>query len=283
MKTIGFVDYYISEWHANNYPAWIEAANRVLGTDYRVSYAWAERDVSPVDGVSTDEWCAKFGVTKCESIDELCQRADVIMILSPSDPDKHLGYARAVFPYGKRVYVDKTFAPDLRTAKEIFALADKYNTPFFSTSALRYASELADFADVRDLIVTGGGGSPEEYIIHQAEIAIKLTGIRPTSVTVVSQGKQRVFSAVGEDKMGETRKVTFVFAPPLPFSICAQDSAGKGKYAVIRSDFFAALLVNILKLYECGSAPFEGEETLDVMALRDALLGEMHDAEVAGK
>ena len=24
MKTIGFVDYYISEWHANNYPVWIK-------------------------------------------------------------------------------------------------------------------------------------------------------------------------------------------------------------------------------------------------------------------
>ena len=26
MKKIGFVDYYLSEWHANNYPAWIEEA-----------------------------------------------------------------------------------------------------------------------------------------------------------------------------------------------------------------------------------------------------------------
>ena len=38
MKKIGFVDYYISEWHANNYPAWIDA----LGCDYKVTHAWAE-------------------------------------------------------------------------------------------------------------------------------------------------------------------------------------------------------------------------------------------------
>lgn len=24
MKKIGFIDYYLSEWHANNYPIWIK-------------------------------------------------------------------------------------------------------------------------------------------------------------------------------------------------------------------------------------------------------------------
>ena len=37
-KKIGFVDYYISEWHANHYPEWIAQANEVLGTDYEVAY-----------------------------------------------------------------------------------------------------------------------------------------------------------------------------------------------------------------------------------------------------
>ena len=27
MGKIGFIDYYISEWHANNYPAWLKQAN----------------------------------------------------------------------------------------------------------------------------------------------------------------------------------------------------------------------------------------------------------------
>ena len=48
MKKIGFVDYYISEWHANNYPEWIKRASEKLGTDYLVSYAWAEENLSPV-------------------------------------------------------------------------------------------------------------------------------------------------------------------------------------------------------------------------------------------
>ena len=61
MKKIGFVDYFISEWHANNYPAWIERICADMGVDYKIAYAWAELDVSPVDGVSTAQWCEKFG------------------------------------------------------------------------------------------------------------------------------------------------------------------------------------------------------------------------------
>ena len=34
MKKIGFVDYYISEWHANNYPLWIKEACEKAGLDY---------------------------------------------------------------------------------------------------------------------------------------------------------------------------------------------------------------------------------------------------------
>ena len=41
MKTIGFVDYYISEWHADNYPKWIKEANEKLGEDFKLEYVWA--------------------------------------------------------------------------------------------------------------------------------------------------------------------------------------------------------------------------------------------------
>ena len=31
MKIIGFVDYYLSEWHANNYVGWLKEASEKLG------------------------------------------------------------------------------------------------------------------------------------------------------------------------------------------------------------------------------------------------------------
>ena len=38
MKKIGFIDYYISEWHANNYPAWMKDACEKLGYEYDHEY-----------------------------------------------------------------------------------------------------------------------------------------------------------------------------------------------------------------------------------------------------
>lgn len=268
MKTVGFVDYCLDEWHANNYPAWIEEANKILGTDYRVTYAWAEKEL----GIGTAAWCEKFGATPCATVEELCEKSDVIFILAPSNPEKHLEYARRVFPCGKRVYVDKTFAPDHKEAEEIFAIAKQYGTPFFSTSALRYATELDEIGSVRHLMVTGGGGNLPEYIIHQAEMAVKLTGIHSASVNVSAQGEQRVISVKGEGRDGKPVDITFLFAPALPFLVCAETVEGNSRYRAIKSGFFVLLLTDILRFFESGIVSFDTEETLAVMALRDAIL-----------
>ena len=120
MIKIGFIDYFLSEWHANNYPAWIKET----GKDFEVAYAWAEKNVSPYDGVTTDQWCKTMGVQRCGSIAEVCEKSDVIVILSPDDPVNHLPYAKIVFPYGKPTYIDKPFAHTREDAEEMLALAE---------------------------------------------------------------------------------------------------------------------------------------------------------------
>ena len=122
MKKIGFVDYYISEWHANNYPEWIKNAAQKLGAEYEVAYAWAELDLSPVYNETTDEWCAKMGVEKCETIAELCEKSDFIIVLAPSNPEKHLQYAKTVLKYGKRTYIDKTFSTEITPANLLLSI-----------------------------------------------------------------------------------------------------------------------------------------------------------------
>jgi type II pantothenate kinase len=42
-----------------------------------VAYCFAELDVSLKYGGTTDEWCEKYGVTKCESIDELAKMGSI--------------------------------------------------------------------------------------------------------------------------------------------------------------------------------------------------------------
>ena len=264
MKKIGFVDYYISEWHANNYPVWIEA----LGCDYKVTHAWAEQDVSPVDGRSTDGWCESFGVSRCSSIDELCRNCDAIVILAPSNPEKHLGYAEAVLPYGKPTYIDKTFAPDLETAKKIFAIAERYGTPFFSTSALRYADELTALLGGDNYIITGGGSNFPEYCIHTVEMAVKLLGDKVAEVDVKSQGAERICSLVTENG----RKATLIYAPAMPFTVACDKADGTAAYCAITSAFFVSLMKDIIRFFDSGKPSFDGRETLEAMRVRDAVV-----------
>ena len=260
MKKIGLVDYYISEWHANHYPAWIKELDR----GYEVAYAWAEEEVSPVDGVTTGEWCEKMGITRCATLQELCTVCDNVIILAPSNPEKHYEYAKAVLPFGKPTYIDKTFAPDLKTAKAMFGLG---GAPFFSTSALRYAAELREFAEAQNLTLTGGGRSFEEYSVHLVEMAVVLLRQPVKSVEVKTVGGHKFCFITGQ----KGRTVNLVYAPGMGYSVSALQE-GKERQLAVNSDFFKALMAEILNFFESGKPPVAECETLEVMALRDRLM-----------
>lgn len=271
MKKIGFVDYYISEWHANNYPAWIAQACEKAGVDYQVAYAWAELDVSPKYGVSTAEWCAQFGVEACATLAELCEKSDVIVILAPSDPEKHLKYAQEVLKYGKRTYIDKTFAPDLATAQQIVALSRQYGTPFFSSSALRYATELEAYPNCRQMITMGSGSNLPEYVIHQIEMIVKKLGTGANRICCETYGAQTYLHIGYEDD----RTATMIFARSLPFAVYMSDGTAEGErpvYTTVTSEYFQGLISDMIRFFEEGTVSFDVEETLEVMKIREGAI-----------
>ncbi|MBQ4118929.1 MAG: hypothetical protein IJD45_00895 [Clostridia bacterium] len=268
MKKIGFVDYYLSEWHANNYPTWINMANEKLSTDFVLSYAWAEKDISPFDKITTDEWCEKFGVVKCDSIEELCEKSDYILILSPSNPETHLRYAKAVLPFKKPTYIDKTFAPDYETAKQIFQIAKQYKTPFFTTSALRYAEELESLKGLKNAIITGGGGNFHEYMIHPIEIFVSLFSDRATSVKVETMGANKICRI----KTLNGYEASIIYSPQFTFSVTAQMGEEKFCKKEVTSEFFLNLIEEMMTFFKTEKEPFDPMETLEVMRIRDALI-----------
>ncbi len=272
MKKIGFIDYYIDEWHANNYPAWIEKACAQKGLDYKVSYCFAELDVSLKYGGTTDEWCEKFGVEKCESIDELCEKSDVIIILAPSNPETHLRYAEAALKYGKPTYIDKTFAPSLNVAEKIFELASEYNTPFFSTSALRYATELDVVGAPKQMMVMGGGSNLPEYSVHLCEMIIKKMGGDVKAVSAIQNGTQWMIKA----DFGDGRSATAIYGAKLPYGIYFSSDEGE-KWIPVTSSFFDGLISDILDFFESGKPSFDINETLEVMRLRDKVIAATAD------
>ena len=104
---IGFIDYYLDEWHANNYPRLLR---EVTGGKMNVTLAYGHID-SPIGGRTTDKWCADMNIPKAASIEEVCEKSDAIVVLSPDNCEMHEVLCQLPLRTGKRVYVDKTFPP----------------------------------------------------------------------------------------------------------------------------------------------------------------------------
>ncbi len=268
MKKIGIIDYFIDEWHSNTYLPLFEKVSQALGVDYKIAYAYAE--VEQAGKMLTDDWCAKNNVTRCATIEELCEKSDNILILAPANPETHLKYAQLALPYGKTTYIDKTFAPDLATAKEIFAVAEKYNTKIFTSSALRYAEEIADYTDVKNVMIKGGGRSLEEYIIHQIEMAVKLTkGEKPEYVHVFGDEKQ--YSIIV--KLVEKAVSLNYSNSGWGFSVDVETDKANCEFKnVEKGTEFYRLVESIVKFFETNEEPFDKKETLAVLAIRDAIM-----------
>ena len=108
MKKIGFIDHFLDEWHADNYPKWIRESS--YKGKFDVCYAWAEKDKA--GGQTSRQWCDTQKVELVGSKEELIRKSDCMIVLSPDNPERHEDLCRDVLLAGKPVYVDKTFAPD---------------------------------------------------------------------------------------------------------------------------------------------------------------------------
>lgn len=268
MKKIGIIDYFIDEWHSNTYLGLFEKASQALGVEYKVVYGYAE--VEQDGKMHTDDWCAKNNVIRCNTIEELCEKSDNILILAPANPETHLRYAEAALKYGKTTYIDKTFAPDLETAKAIFAVAEKYNTKIFTSSALRYAEEIADYTDVKNVMIKGGGRSLEEYIIHQIEMAVKLTKGEQAKLAHVFSGDKQ--STIVLEYAGRTVTLSYSNSG-WGFSVDVETDKANCEYKnVEKGTEFYRLVESIVKFFETNEEPFDKKETFAVLAIRDAVM-----------
>ena len=158
----------------------------------------------------------------------------------------------------------------MQTAKEIFAIAEKYNTKIFTSSALRYAEEIAEYTDVKNVMIKGGGRSLEEYIIHQIEMAVKMTGgAQAEQVHVFHSAKQSTTVVEYADKT-----VTLSYSNSgWGFSVDVETENANCEFKNIeKGTEFYRLVESIVKFFETNKEPFDKKETLAVLAIRDAIM-----------
>lgn len=272
MKKIGFIDYFIDEWHANNYPEMIR--NSSLKDEFEVALAW---DDITVDGKKTlPEWCQEQNVKQAESIEQVVEECDCIVVLSPDNAEEHERLADLPLRSGKPVYIDKPIAPTLAIAKGLFEKAEANNTPMMSSSALRFGSAFNNTLEeikvklnvegqLINFVSTRGGGVFHIYAIHQLEMLVMALGT----------GAKRVMQCGNEQAQlmvidyGDRRRGAINLAPGLGFAIDIQ-YGGEVETVDKMTDFFQLFVEGMLRFFKTGQSEAPKNETLEIAALIEA-------------
>lgn len=263
MKKIGFIDYYLDEFHANNYVDWIkEASNGEL----EVAYAWAKIDAPK--GMTTQEWCRHYNVKQVDTMEELTNISDFIIVLSPDNPEMHEELCNVPLRSGKRVYVDKTFAPDAEAARRIFAIAQGNGTPCFSSSALRFAEEYhgIDKCKIQNL-ASWGPGSYEIYSIHQIEPIVSLMGSEAQRVMYIGT---KDWPALVIEFSRDRRAIMSHHGWSCPFTMTVNFSDKTSQTIQVQSDYFKMFIKEMTDFFLTGEVKVESEQTIAVIAIREA-------------
>ena len=260
MRNIGFIDLYLDEWHANNYPGWFRSSP--ARGDFVLGGAWEKRPGAR----ALDVWCREMDIPAYTSMEKLLEDCDAFCVLAPSNPEVHEELADLPLRTGKPVYIDKPFAPDKAAAERLFELADKYNTPLFSSSALRFGDELIAARGkfpVETMTTQGGGSSYWEYCIHQLEMIVSTMGCSgKAALNHVVSGSTNQVTIRFED--GRTAAVTL--NPALDFSatLCGN---GVAEHVAGATNAFENLIAAMLKFFNDRIEPFDRQETIAVAAL----------------
>jgi len=260
VKKIGFIDYYLDEFHADKYPAWIEQAT---GGAMHVAYAYGLVDKK--DGLSNEAWCAKQGIQLLDTIEEVVERSDYLVVLSPDHPEFHEELASIPLRSGKPTYVDKTFAPDRETAIRMFEWAEKHGTPMYSSSALRFAKEYGELErEGVNTIESWGAGQYDTYAIHQIEPIVQLMGPKPQKVMYTGTSKTpALLIDFGEGKQASIHHL----GQGCPFTLGVAYENGSSKIKRVESDFFFAFIQNMVKFFESGKPIVDSKETIAIITI----------------
>jgi len=263
-KRIGFVDNTLENFHANTYL-------KLLREDLK------DRGYTVAGGIGLREpeskaWAEANEVPYFSKMKELDEAVDFYIVLAPSDPEVHLKLCKKVFPFGKPTYVDKTFAPDLKTARKIFALADRHKVPMQTTSALRYTNVQQRVAElgadkVRHMVTWGGGRSFDEYAIHPLELAVSCMGHKVKSVMLRRSGAQS--QLLLDFTRGRTAVINVYTGGNTPFAAAVTTDESTEYLAVDSGAIFRDTATAFLDLFESGEPGIDRRESLVIRRVLD--------------
>lgn len=187
MLKVGIIDRHFKNYHINKFTDTIHGSMADEGV--KITCAWVAEEVPEVA-----DWCEKHNVRRASSPEDVAQEVDAFMVLAPNDIDWHRRLAEKVIPYGKPTQIDKFLSPNLEDAKAIVKMAQKYNTPIYSSSSLRYLDTLLPVLKemkepINDMFVQGMGDW-KGYAIHSVAPVIRAMG--PDIKRIIDTGSENV-------------------------------------------------------------------------------------------
>ncbi len=216
------------------------------------------------------------GVKLYDTIEELCQNVDAVLIES-LDGRPHLEQVRPVFAAGKRVFIDKPVAGTLKDAVEIYKLSKETGVPCWSASSLRFypgVMEVAEAAagEVRGAISYGPA------TIHPTHPDLFWYGIHPTEAlfTVLGTGCETVTRTHTPD----TDIVTGIWSggrTGVLYGLRNQKTAYKvikfGTEKIVEQTSggdYTPMLVEVMRFFQTGKPPVSPETTLEIYGFMEA-------------
>ncbi len=217
-----------------------------------------------------------LGVTIVTSVDELLGMVDVVM-LNTNDGRLHLRQAIQVFKSGKRMFIDKPFAADLKDVAAIFKMADSYHLPVFSASSLRYMENRnALKPDQIGEILGVDTYSPATlekthtdlfwYGIHGVEMLYTLLGTGCKTV-------RRIYTPNTDIVIGSwpgNRLGTFRGTRTGPHDYGGIVFGEKATVPIQPANGFDGLMRDIIRFFQTGKSPVPAAETMEIYAFMQA-------------
>jgi predicted dehydrogenase len=217
----------------------------------------------------------QWGVKVTRSLEEAVGDADVIM-MEVNDPALHLKYFKQLAGLNKPIFLDKPLAGSLEDGQAICELVQKKQVKVWSSSALRFASELAGAcAETPEPILCNvygplgaapAGSSIVWYGVHAFEMLNTIMGQGARSVLARRDARGAVAIVAYKDN-----RRGIVECNDGLWSYGGRVQSGKKCTSfLVQSALYVPLVRQIRDFFQGGKAPVALAHTLEIQALLDA-------------
>jgi predicted dehydrogenase len=207
---------------------------------------------------------------------EMIGQIDAVLVVDDTGLGAaHGRLARPFIAAGIPTFIDKPMTLDLAEASSLFDLAEQRGVPIMSSSALRYAREVAELRERADAIgtlssvVSVGPGDWYNYGVHAVEMMQTVVGPGACGVHRFATPQHDI--AVVDYDNGPAVVIETLRDAAYVFHLVAYGAKGWGECEVAdAAAFYTRLMAAVLEMVRTRRAPISRAETLEILGILHA-------------